>query len=106
METFYKQALLVGRQVISLIALALNLDENFFEKIGALDNPSAFLRLLHYPGDLRSVDEEILGASAHSDYGMITLLVTNGIPGLQLPWCNRYARKSPIVHESGKMLPL
>lgn len=84
METFYKQALLVGRQVISLIALALNLDENFFEKIGALDNPSAFLRLLHYPGDLRSVDEEILGASAHSDYGMITLLVTNGIPGLQV----------------------
>ncbi|XP_038905770.1 2-oxoglutarate-Fe(II) type oxidoreductase-like isoform X2 [Benincasa hispida] len=84
METFYRQALLAGRQVISLIALALNLDENFFEKIGALDNPSAYLRLLHYPGDLRSLDEEILGASAHSDYGMITLLVTNGIPGLQV----------------------
>ncbi|KAA0041071.1 1-aminocyclopropane-1-carboxylate oxidase-like isoform X1 [Cucumis melo var. makuwa] len=84
MESFYKQALLAGRQVISLLALALNLDENYFEKIGALDNPAAFLRLLHYPGDLRSLDEEILGASAHSDYGMITLLVTNGISGLQV----------------------
>ena len=35
-------------------------------------------------GDLRSLDEGILGASAHSDYGMITLLVTNGISGLQV----------------------
>lgn len=24
-----------------------------------------------------------LGASAHSDYGMITLLATDGVPGLQ-----------------------
>lgn len=24
-----------------------------------------------------------LGASAHSDYGMVTLLVTDGVPGLQ-----------------------
>ncbi|XP_022923378.1 2-oxoglutarate-Fe(II) type oxidoreductase-like isoform X1 [Cucurbita moschata] len=84
MESFYKQALRVGRQIISLLALALNLDENFFEKIGAFSKPSDFLRLLHYPGDLRSLDEEILGASAHSDWGMITLLVTNGIPGLQI----------------------
>ena len=34
---------------MSLIALALNLDEGFFEKIGALREPMAFLRLLHYP---------------------------------------------------------
>lgn len=46
---------LAGRQVISLIALALNLDEHYFEKIGALDNPAAFLRLLHYPGSVTHV---------------------------------------------------
>jgi len=28
--------------------------------------------------------EEIYGASPHSDYGMITLLLTNGVPGLQV----------------------
>lgn len=29
------------------------------------------------------LDEKVLGASAHSDYGMITLLVSDGVPGLQ-----------------------
>lgn len=39
-----------GRELLSLMALSLNLDEDFFEKIGALFKPDAFLRLLHYPG--------------------------------------------------------
>uniref|UniRef100_A0A2N9F0G1 Non-haem dioxygenase N-terminal domain-containing protein n=1 Tax=Fagus sylvatica TaxID=28930 RepID=A0A2N9F0G1_FAGSY len=34
-------------------------------------------------GELESSDEEIYGASAHSDYGMVTLLATNGVQGLQ-----------------------
>lgn len=33
-----------------MIALALNLDEDFFEKVGALSGPVGFMRLLHYPG--------------------------------------------------------
>jgi len=39
-----------GKKLFSLIALSLNLDQHFFEKIGAIDKPSAFLRLLRYPG--------------------------------------------------------
>jgi len=34
-------------------------------------------------GELGS-DEQICGASPHSDYGMITLLMTDGVPGLQV----------------------
>ena len=29
-------------------------------------------------------DEDTYGASAHSDYGMVTLLVDDGVPGLQV----------------------
>jgi len=39
-----------GKNLFSLIAMSLNLDEDYFEKIGALNKPAAFLRLLHYPG--------------------------------------------------------
>ncbi|XP_022718836.1 2-oxoglutarate-Fe(II) type oxidoreductase-like isoform X2 [Durio zibethinus] len=85
-----------GTKLISLIALALKLDEDFFEKVGALNEPFAFIRLLHYPGDLESSGEDIYGASAHSDYGMITLLVTDGVPGLQV--C-REKSKQPQIWE-------
>ncbi|KAK6251089.1 hypothetical protein SCA6_005094 [Theobroma cacao] len=84
MEAYHKKVLSAGTKVISLIALALNLDEDFFEKLGALNDPLAFIRLLHYPEDMDSTEEETYGASAHSDYGMITLLLTDGVPGLQV----------------------
>uniref|UniRef100_A0A5B6ZL38 Putative 1-aminocyclopropane-1-carboxylate oxidase-like n=1 Tax=Davidia involucrata TaxID=16924 RepID=A0A5B6ZL38_DAVIN len=94
METYYEKVLTAGKRLISVIALALNLDEDFFEKVGAFNPPMPFLRLLHYPGDLS--DEEIYGASAHSDYGMITLLATDGVGGLQV--C-REKFKQPQVWE-------
>ncbi|XP_062029645.1 2-oxoglutarate-Fe(II) type oxidoreductase hxnY-like isoform X1 [Rosa rugosa] len=101
-ESYYKKVLSAGKRLLSLIALALNLDEDFFEKVGDLNNHTAVLRLLHYPGELDSSgqlgssDEEVLGASAHSDYGMITLLASNGVPGLQV--C-REKSKQPRVWE-------
>ncbi|KAI5328273.1 hypothetical protein L3X38_027670 [Prunus dulcis] len=96
MESYYRKVLSAGKRLISLIALALNLDEEFFEKVGALNKPTAVLRLLHYPGQLGSTDEEIYGASAHSDYGMVTLLASNGVPGLQV--C-REKSKQPRIWE-------
>ncbi|XP_057978375.1 2-oxoglutarate-Fe(II) type oxidoreductase hxnY isoform X2 [Malania oleifera] len=84
MESYHEKVLTAGKRLLSLIALSLNLDDDFFEEVGALDSPMSFLRLLHYPGELEFSDEEIYGASAHSDYGMITLLATNGVPGLQV----------------------
>ncbi|THG03962.1 hypothetical protein TEA_027632 [Camellia sinensis var. sinensis] len=76
-ESYYERVLTAGKKLISLIALALNLDEDFFEKVGAFNPPMPFLR------ELGLSDEEIFGASAHSDYGMITLLATDGVGGLQ-----------------------
>lgn len=73
-----------GKSLLSLIALALNLDEKYFETVGVLDKPMTFLRIIRYPGDFSDCSEEILGASAHSDYGIITLLATDGVPGLQV----------------------
>lgn len=84
MEAYYRKVMSAGKVLVSLIALALNLDDKFFENMGVLGKPLGFLRLLHYPGDITRYNEEILGASAHSDYGMMTLLSTDGVPGLQV----------------------
>ncbi|XP_014520438.1 1-aminocyclopropane-1-carboxylate oxidase isoform X2 [Vigna radiata var. radiata] len=93
MESFYWKLFEAGKKLFSLIALSLNLDQHFFEKIGAIDKPSAFLRLLRYPGETGD-HEEI--CSAHSDVGALTLLITDGVPGLQI--C-RDKSKEPQVWE-------
>lgn len=84
MESYHKKLMSAGKKLIYLIAMALNLDEDYFEKVGALDTPNGLLRLLHYPGELGCFNEQIYGASEHSDYGMITLLASDGVPGLQV----------------------
>ncbi|CAI0517874.1 unnamed protein product [Linum tenue] len=50
MESYHDKVMSAGRRLISLIALALNLDEDYFDKVGAMNEPDAFLRLIHYPG--------------------------------------------------------
>nr|CAB96197.1 hypothetical protein [Capsella rubella] len=96
MECYYKTVMDVGKKLLGLVALALNLEENFFEQVGGFNAQAAVVRLLRYPGELNSSGEVTCGASAHSDYGMITLLATDGVPGLQV--C-RDKDKEPKVWE-------
>ncbi|XP_065857648.1 2-oxoglutarate-Fe(II) type oxidoreductase hxnY-like isoform X2 [Euphorbia lathyris] len=98
MEAYISKALSAGSRLISLISLALNLDEDYFEKIGAMN---AYIRFLRYPGELGHSKEERFGVKAHSDYGMITLLVTDGVLGLQV--CKEQF-KEPQIWED--VLPL
>ncbi|XP_075476352.1 azadirone synthase LFS-like isoform X3 [Primulina tabacum] len=102
MEDYYEQVMNAGKRLLKLFAMALNLDKNFFYDVGAFNPPNAFLRLLRYPGELGSSGEDIYGASAHSDYGMITLLATDGIRGLQI--CKEKF-KEPRVWENVHHVP-
>ncbi|PKA63397.1 S-norcoclaurine synthase 1 [Apostasia shenzhenica] len=85
MEEYHKEALRVAKDVVKLIALALGLDAGFFDKPEMLGEPIATLRLLHYEGDIISNPATgIYGCGAHSDYGLITLLATDDVVGLQI----------------------
>ncbi|CAG7888002.1 unnamed protein product [Brassica rapa] len=71
----------VGKKLLGLVALALDLEENFFERLGAFNDQAVVVRLLLYSGELNSSEEEeeeeTCGASAHSDFRMLTLLATD-----------------------------
>ncbi|KAM0944693.1 putative aminocyclopropanecarboxylate oxidase [Dioscorea sansibarensis] len=84
MEKYHKEALRVARAVARIIALALDLDGDFFDKPEMLGEPIATLRLLHYQGTMSNPSRGIYGAGAHSDYGLITLLATDDVVGLQI----------------------
>ena len=72
----------VGQRTAGLLALALGMEEGFFAPF--LRPPLALLRLLHYSEDRSDVAQGLFGAGAHSDYGMLTFLWTDGTPGLQV----------------------
>ncbi|KAL7588685.1 hypothetical protein Lser_V15G39213 [Lactuca serriola] len=86
MEKYHQKALEVVKKIARLIALSLDLDANFFEKPEMLGKPIAVLRLLHYGvvGQVSDPLKGIYGAGAHSDYGLITLLATDSVSGLQI----------------------
>uniref|UniRef100_A0A0E0BYG3 Fe2OG dioxygenase domain-containing protein n=1 Tax=Oryza meridionalis TaxID=40149 RepID=A0A0E0BYG3_9ORYZ len=84
MEQYHSEALRVAKSIARIIALALNLEEDFFDKPEMLGEPIATLRLLHYEGKVSNPAKGVFGAGAHSDYGLITLLATDDVVGLQI----------------------
>ena len=71
----------LGRDLHEAIAADLGLAQNFFAD--KFDRPMATLRLLHYPP--RAAERgEMLGVGAHTDYGSVTLLLTDDAGGLDL----------------------
>jgi isopenicillin N synthase-like dioxygenase len=50
MECYYKNVMDVGKKLFGLVALALNLEENYFEQVGAFNDQAAVVRLLRYSG--------------------------------------------------------
>lgn len=80
MLAYYDAAMALGVDIHRAIALDLGLDEHHFDS--AFVDPLAALRMLHYPPGTGAAGE--IGAGAHTDYGAITLLMTDGEAGLQV----------------------
>jgi len=80
MLEYYDAVWALGRLLHTALARDLGIDPQYFD--GHLDQPLATLRLLRYPPATGAAGE--IGAGAHTDYGTITLLATDGVPGLQV----------------------
>ena len=82
MLTYFNAAWAMGRVLHRAFATELGLPAGFFED--KLDRPLATLRLLHYPPRPDSLEEGQLGAGEHTDYGCVTLLMTDDAGGLEV----------------------
>ncbi|GFE49783.1 2OG-Fe(II) oxygenase [Roseobacter cerasinus] len=80
MLAYYDAALALGVDIHRAFAADLGLEAEHFTP--AFADPMAALRLLHYPPGTGAENE--IGAGAHTDYGAITLLMTDGEGGLQV----------------------
>ncbi|EOA26018.1 hypothetical protein CARUB_v10019424mg [Capsella rubella] len=83
MEKYYQEALRVCKSIARIMALALDLDEDYFDTLEMLGNPIADMFLVHYEG-MSDPSKGIYACGAHSDFGMMSLLATDGVTGLQI----------------------
>lgn len=80
----YRKALdELARKIMQIFALALELDENFFDD--KVDRAISVLRIVNYPALTKPPLDGQWRAGAHSDYGTLTLLHIEDYPqGLQI----------------------
>lgn len=103
---YYRQITGVGRKLFRSFALALGLEEFFFD--AHLRNPPSQLRLIHYPFDAGA--EDLPGIGAHTDYECFTLLFATA-PGLQLidkrcQWVDVPLIKDTMIMNIGDMMEI
>jgi isopenicillin N synthase-like dioxygenase len=103
-ESLYYSMLESGRGVLRAMALALGADENFF--VGRCVKPSTNMRLFHYPPQGQNTG---IGASAHTDKGIITLLLNDRNGGLHVQaadgqWIDAPPREGALIVNIGQLM--
>mmetsp|Transcript_3533 Transcript_3533/g.5254 ORF Transcript_3533/g.5254 Transcript_3533/m.5254 type:complete len:355 (-) Transcript_3533:976-2040(-) len=108
MQQYFDAMSTLGLKVVQQLALAIGLPtKHFFDKSFA--EPMAMLRLLHYSSEPSCPMQGVFGCGAHSDYGMITLLLTDDQRGLQIftkeqKWVDVPPRNEAFIVNLGDML--
>jgi isopenicillin N synthase-like dioxygenase len=69
-------------RLLPALAIALGLDRNWFA--GYFEQPTTFLRLLHYPPQPPEAPDDAFGSAPHTDYGFITILAQDDRGGLEV----------------------
>lgn len=81
-ESYYAQASDVAMGVLRGVAKALGVPSNYFDD--AFEAPMALLRGNYYPARPAWATDQDFGIATHTDYGCLTLLATDGSPGLEV----------------------
>ncbi len=108
-DNFYIQCNDLGVNILNKIAKVLDLSENYFSD--KFDLPMALLRCNYYPERPSWAKANDFGIAPHTDYGCLTLLFTEGDPGLEIKtlahnWIEVNADKGDIIINFGDMLQL
>ncbi|KAF4129209.1 2OG-Fe(II) oxygenase superfamily [Phytophthora infestans] len=79
MTTYYRSVEKLAAVMMQIFACALQLPSDFFDK--KIDNHMSSLRILNYPHQEEEPGTTQIRASAHTDYGSLTILAVDDAPG-------------------------
>ncbi|MEM6381386.1 MAG: 2-oxoglutarate and iron-dependent oxygenase domain-containing protein [Pseudomonadota bacterium] len=108
-EAYSEQMIGLARELMQLISLSLDLPEDYFDK--PMETPMLETRILHYPPKPAGAPKGQLGAGAHTDWGMLTLLLQNDVGGLEVAgpdggWIPAPPVPGTFVVNMGDMVPI
>jgi isopenicillin N synthase-like dioxygenase len=81
-EEYLNSMYSLGIRMLPILSLALELPRDYLEQF--FKKPMIFLRPLRYAPVVSNEEQGQHAAGQHSDYGMLTILWTDGSPGLQI----------------------
>jgi len=79
---YYDKACAFSLELLKVIATAIGEDASFFDD--KFTRPMALLRGNYYPERPEWATDKDFGIATHTDYGCLTLLATDGTPGLEV----------------------
>lgn len=82
LEAYFAAVRDFGLKLLKLFACSLDLEDDFFVK--HYTKPTILMRLMHYPPQEHATDEHSIGATAHTDFGLATVLYQDPLGGLEL----------------------
>ena len=94
MEAYREAMTDLGQDLCGLFAASLDLPEDYFAE--ALARPSVVVRLLRYPPQPAGAAGDRLGCGAHTDWGLITILLQDDCGGLEIETQGRWIEASPV----------
>lgn len=108
-EHYFTKARAISLELLQGISAAIGADPNFFAD--KFTKPMALLRGNYYPERPTWAGEKDFGIAAHTDYGCLTLLATDGQPGLEVQlrdgtWVSVQAAPGTFIINFGEMLEM
>jgi len=108
-QGYYKAATGVAMDMLRCIAGAIGENPSYFDD--KFDRPMALLRGNYYPERPDWAGDKDFGIAAHTDYGCLTLLASDGVPGLEVQgrdgnWAAVNAEPGEFVINFGEMLEM
>ena len=108
-ENYLPRACDVAMQLLTAIAGVIGQPKDYFAQ--RFDRPMVLLRGNYYPPRPDWAGRKDFGIAAHTDYGCLTLLATDGVPGLEVltrndEWVKVTAKPGEFIINFGEMLQI
>ncbi|MGC6475164.1 MAG: isopenicillin N synthase family dioxygenase [Parvibaculales bacterium] len=95
METAHQEFSKLANHIVHILALSLELPENYFDAF--FKTPMTTLSPIFYPPQKQAETQWNIGAGAHTDFGMLSILAQDGTAGLEINHQNNWLSIPPIT---------